>query len=47
LIPIPGKGDSDWAYSWVPVLGPLVGGAIAAIVFNLAYVNYLVKVIAP
>ena len=27
LLPIPGKRDSDWSYSWVPVLGPLVGGA--------------------
>ncbi len=45
LVPIPGKGDSDWAYSWVPVLGPLVGGAIAALVWNAAYVNFLVKVI--
>ncbi len=29
VLPIRGKGNSDWAYSWVPVLGPLVGGAIA------------------
>lgn len=28
VLPIPGKGSSDWAYSWVPVLGPLVGGAL-------------------
>ena len=32
LLPIRGKGSSDWAYSWVPVLGPLVGGAIAGLV---------------
>ncbi len=31
LLPIKGKGSSDWAYSWVPVLGPLVGGAIAGL----------------
>ena len=30
LLPIPGKHDSDWAYSWVPVVGPLVGGLLAA-----------------
>ncbi|WP_197060984.1 MIP/aquaporin family protein [Microbacterium mangrovi] len=30
ILPIKGKGSSDWAYSWVPVAGPLVGGAIAA-----------------
>jgi glycerol uptake facilitator protein len=32
LLPIPGKGDSDWSYSWVPIVGPLLGGAIAGIV---------------
>ncbi|GAA4698433.1 glycerol uptake facilitator protein [Promicromonospora umidemergens] len=31
ILPIPGKGSSDWAYSWVPVLGPLVGGAIGGL----------------
>jgi glycerol uptake facilitator protein len=31
LLPIPGKGSSDWAYSWVPVLGPLVGGALGGL----------------
>ncbi len=46
LLPIPGKGDSDWAYSWVPVVGPLIGGALAAIVYNYAFTEYLVKVIA-
>jgi glycerol uptake facilitator len=30
LLPIPGKHDSDWAYAWVPVVGPLVGGLLAA-----------------
>ncbi len=34
VLPIPGKGDSDWSYSWVPVLGPLVGGAIGAILYD-------------
>ena len=29
LLPIPGKRDSDWAYSWVPVLGPIIGGVLA------------------
>ncbi|NMR18762.1 MIP/aquaporin family protein [Cellulomonas fimi] len=29
LLPIRGKGSSDWAYSWVPIVGPLLGGAIA------------------
>jgi glycerol uptake facilitator protein len=31
LLPIAGKGDSDWDYSWIPVVGPLIGGAIAGL----------------
>ena len=34
LLPIHGKGGSDWSYAWVPVLGPLLGGTIAALVFK-------------
>ncbi len=29
LLPIRGKGASDWSYSWVPVVGPIIGGLIA------------------
>ena len=29
ILPIRGKGTSDWGYAWVPVVGPLLGGAIA------------------
>lgn len=32
FLPIAGKGNSDWAYSWVPVLGPIVGAIIAGFV---------------
>jgi glycerol uptake facilitator protein len=31
VLPIKGKGSSDWAYSWVPVLGPFIGAALAAL----------------
>ncbi len=34
LLPIPGKRDSDWGYSWVPVLGPLAGGLGGAWLFR-------------
>jgi glycerol uptake facilitator protein len=37
ILPIPGKGTSDWAYAWVPVLGPLIGGALAAIFFDAVF----------
>jgi glycerol uptake facilitator protein len=30
VLPIPGKGGSDWAYAWIPVVGPIVGGLLAA-----------------
>ncbi|WP_109474722.1 MIP/aquaporin family protein [Ornithinimicrobium cavernae] len=33
LLPIPGKGSSDWSYSWVPVVGPLLGGALGGLLF--------------
>ncbi|MGY0066344.1 MIP/aquaporin family protein [Streptomyces sp. QTS137] len=37
LLPLPNKGGSDWSYAWVPVVGPLIGGALAAGVHNLAF----------
>ncbi|AHI01337.1 MIP/aquaporin family protein [Kutzneria viridogrisea] len=33
LMPIRGKGRGDWGYSWVPVLGPVVGGVLAALLY--------------
>ena len=35
LLPIPGKRNSDWGYAWVPVLGPVIGGIAAVILYNL------------
>lgn len=37
LLPIAGKRDSGWGYSWVPVAGPLVGAALAAAVYMMVY----------
>ena len=31
LLAIPGKRDSDWGYAWVPVIGPIIGGLLAAL----------------
>lgn len=34
LLPIPNKGGSDWAYSWVPVVGPVIGGILGAVAYG-------------
>ena len=36
LLPVPGKGSSDWDYAWIPVAGPLVGALLAAGAISLA-----------
>lgn len=33
LLPIKSKGTSDWGYAWIPILGPVIGGAIAALIY--------------
>jgi glycerol uptake facilitator protein len=35
LLPIAGKGKSDWVYSWIPVAGPILGGVYGALVYDL------------
>jgi glycerol uptake facilitator protein len=30
VLPIPGKGTSDWGYAWIPVLAPIIGGVLGA-----------------
>ena len=35
ILPIKNKRDSDWGYSWIPVVGPVIGGLIAAYLFKL------------
>ncbi len=37
ILPIAGKGDSDWSYSWIPVVGPIIGGVLGALAFDLFY----------
>lgn len=41
VLPIAGKGDSDWGYSWIPVVGPIIGGVIGAVAYNAIFTNYL------
>lgn len=37
VLPVPGKGDSDWGYSWIPVVGPIIGGIIGAITWSMIF----------
>ncbi|MFI7385876.1 MIP/aquaporin family protein [Streptomyces sp. NPDC049813] len=37
FLPIPNKGTSDWGYAFVPVVGPLIGGALAGLIYNVAF----------
>jgi glycerol uptake facilitator protein len=37
ILPIPGKGGSDWGYAWVPVAGPIVGGLLGAFAYQLMW----------
>ncbi|HTG48541.1 MAG TPA: MIP/aquaporin family protein [Actinomycetota bacterium] len=37
ILPISGKGTSDWAYSWIPVVGPIIGGVLGALVAKAVF----------
>lgn len=39
ILPIPGKGPSDWSYSWIPVVGPIIGGAYGATFYTAIFQN--------
>ena len=40
FLPISGKGDSDWAYAWVPVLGPVIGGSLGALIYTALFKDH-------
>ncbi|VTS20748.1 MIP/aquaporin family protein [Streptococcus pseudoporcinus] len=35
ILPIKHKGDSDWSYSWIPIIGPIVGASLAVLLFQI------------
>lgn len=37
ILPIAGKGSSDWAYAWIPVVGPIIGGVLGAMLFGFCW----------
>jgi glycerol uptake facilitator protein len=37
ILPIAGKGSSDWGYAWIPVVAPIAGGILGALAFDLFY----------
>ena len=47
VLPIPGKGSSDWEYAWIPVVGPLIGGAIGVLVYNYGITEFVAKALGP
>jgi glycerol uptake facilitator protein len=35
ILPIAGKGSSDWSYAWIPIAGPMIGGVVGALIMGL------------
>jgi glycerol uptake facilitator protein len=45
ILPIRGKGTSDWSYAWVPVVGPIVGAIVAALLFQALGIQDLIDAV--
>ena len=45
LLPIAGKGTSDWSYAWIPVVGPIIGGVLAALVYKYLFTDFMMKIV--
>jgi glycerol uptake facilitator protein len=37
LLPIPGKGGSNWGYAWIPIVGPILGGSLGGLFYKAAF----------
>jgi glycerol uptake facilitator protein len=37
LLPIAGKGTSDWGYAWIPIVGPTIGGVVGAVLYRVLW----------
>jgi glycerol uptake facilitator protein len=37
LLPIHSKGNSDWSYAWIPVVGPIIGGVLGSLVYKALF----------
>ena len=44
ILPIPGKGGSDWGYAWIPVVGPIIGGILGALAFDALLPRLIARV---
>lgn len=42
ILPLKGKGDSNWGYAWVPIVGPIIGGVAGSVFYNIC-INSLWK----
>lgn len=43
LLPIPGKGDSNWRYAWIPVVGPILGGCLGGFFYNSVFQGKMIS----
>lgn len=44
VLPIPGKGSSDWGYSWIPVAGPLIGGLVGGLLIAVSGATDIMRI---